>query len=141
MSYWKLILGLYCSVFSVQLCAEVYMPRCPETIKTIEQIKETPQDWESIKGTEHNYLSGVSFYSDHPDKMASLKPELATSKRALWEFSPQELIYLVCHYNKSGIELTKPLLKKTIKCSVTYNQNLMGERGYLPDKIQCIQQN
>jgi hypothetical protein len=72
--------------------------------------------------------------------MASLKPEFANKKQAKWEFSSQELIYLVCHYNHSGIKLTQQLPEKTIKCQVTYNQSLMGSNGFLPEKIQCDRQ-
>ncbi|KTD51340.1 STY0301 family protein [Legionella quateirensis] len=140
MMYWKLSVSLTLLGFSALLRAEIYQPQCPEVIKTSEQIKEIPKGWETIRGTEHNYLSSISFYSDHPDKMASLKPDFANQKKAKWEFSPQELIYLVCHYNQSGIELTQPLPIKTIKCTVTYNQNLMGDRGFLPKNIECTKQ-
>lgn len=137
MIYYKLLLGLSFMIFSALIRAELYIARCPETIKTTEHIKETPKGWEVIEGAENNYLNTVSFYSDHPDKMASLKPEFSSKKKAVWEFSPQELVYMVCHYNHSGIRLTQSLPPQTIKCSVSYDLNLMGSNGFLPEKIEC----
>lgn len=136
----KILVAFYFLSCSSIIHAGAYIARCPETIKTIEQIKEPPKGWESLQATENNYLSTVSFYSGHPDKMTSLKPEFATKKQARWEFSSQELIYLVCHYNHSGIKLTQPLPEKTIKCSVTYNLNLLGSNGFLPEHIKCDKQ-
>ncbi|WP_298626885.1 STY0301 family protein [uncultured Legionella sp.] len=137
MSIHRLLAGLFFLGFSALLRAEIYIAHCPDTISTVEHIKETPKGWEVLNTSENNYLSTVSFYSDHPDKMASLKPEFSNKKQAKWEFSPQELIYLVCHYNHSAIKLTQPLPAKTVKCSVIYNQNLMGNNGFLPEKIEC----
>lgn len=140
MIYWKFLISLTLIGCSAMVRAELYQPQCPQEIKTTERINEIPKGWETIKGIEHNYWSNISFYSDHPDKMASLKPDFANQKKAKWVFSPQELIYLVCHYNKSSIELTRPLPKKTTQCTITYNPNLMGDRGFLPEKIVCMKQ-
>lgn len=140
MTIYKFLASFYFISFSALLHAEIYIAHCPDTIKTIEHINETPKGWEVFQDTENNYLSTVSFYSGHPDKMASLKPEFANKKQAKWEFSSQELIYLVCHYNHSSIKLTQQLPEKTIKCTVAYNLNLMGSNGFLPEKIQCDKQ-
>lgn len=135
----KWILILYALGFSACLWAETYTPICPDEIKIKEDIRQTPKEWEAINGNTRNFLNGISFYSDHPGKMASLKPEFINNKKAKWIFSPQEIIYIVCHYNQTSIELTQPLPKKITACMIQFNQNLRGDRGYLPDKILCIQ--
>lgn len=137
MNYKKFIAGFYFIGFSPFSLAGTYIPVCPNEINTTEQIKTVPKGWEALNGTMRHYFNGVSLYSDHPNKMASLKPEFINKKKAKWVFSPQEIIYLTCHYNQSGIELTQALAPKTTRCFVTFNQNLMGDRGYIPEKIEC----
>lgn len=138
MNFWKFIVALYFIIFSTILQAKIYTPNCPKEIKSIEHINNSQNDWETISSIPNNFLSGVSFYSGHPKEMGSLKPNFINKNNAKWTFSSKEAIYIVCQYNQTGIKLTQPLSKKTTQCTVTFNPQIMGDNGFLPEKINCI---
>ncbi|KTD75285.1 hypothetical protein Lwal_3326 [Legionella waltersii] len=123
--------------FVDQLYAGSYKPQCPKEINALEHIQTSVKGWETLKGIKNNFLSSISFYSGHPKQQASLKPNSINSKQAKWSFSPNETIYILCQYNKSGIELTQQLRPKTKNCTVLFNPHVQGDQGYLPKEIQC----
>lgn len=137
MCYWNRIICLALIGFSAFLQAGTYTPQCPKEINTLEHIQTSPKGWETLKEIENNYLGNVSFYSGHPKAQASLKPLLINKKKAEWKFSTRDTIYIVCHYNQTGIELTQQLPEKTKGCTVIFNQNIRGAFGFLPQKITC----
>lgn len=138
MNYWKTITGLYLLGFSVLIHAESYSPQCPPEISTLDQIINAPSGWEPLIEPSKNFLNGVTFYSGHPKENVSLKPEFINKKNSQWKFSPQDSIYLVCHYNNSQIDLTQQLKKNTTICTVKYNEFVKGGLGFLPKSIICI---
>lgn len=138
MNHWKLVAGFCLLGFAMCSQAENYSPQCPASINTVEKINNPPQGWEPMVSSADNYLAGVSFYSGHPEEQASLKPESINKKQAMWTFSQDEAIYILCHYNQSGIDLSQALPANTTKCTVLFNTNVQGERGFIPQKIECI---
>ncbi|MFO8871980.1 STY0301 family protein [Legionella pneumophila serogroup 1] len=139
MCNWNKIIGLALVGFSAFLQAKTYIPQCPKEINTLERIQTSPDGWETLSGIKNNYLGNVSFYSGHPKAQASLKPNRINKKKAEWKFSPHDTIYIVCHYNQTGIELTQQLPQKTKGCTVIFNPNAKGPYGFLPQKITCNQ--
>ncbi|KGP63312.1 hypothetical protein EP47_09270 [Legionella norrlandica] len=137
MCYCNKVISFLLMGFSALLQAGTYIPQCPKEINTLEHIQTSPQGWETLTGIKNNYLSRVSFYSGHPKSQASLKPNHSNKRKSEWKFSPYDTIYIVCHYNQTGIELTQQLPQKIKSCTVTYNLNAKGPYGFLPQKISC----
>lgn len=136
MNLWKFIVISHIAC-SQPLWAQVYIPNCPKEISKIEHIQTSENDWETISDIPHNFLSGISFYSGHPKEGASLKPHVTNKNTSKWRFSPKNTIYIVCQYNQTGIKLTQPLPKKTVQCTVKYNEYIKGDNGFIPQKINC----
>ncbi|BCA94815.1 hypothetical protein TUM19329_11760 [Legionella antarctica] len=137
MNNWRLVPGLFFIIFSTFVQAKLYTLACPKQINRTEHINNSQDNWETLPDIPNNFLNGVSFYSGHPKKGVSLRPNSIKKNMAKWTFSGKETIYIVCEYNQTGIKLAQPLAKKTSQCTVDYNPYLKTNDGFLPEKIQC----
>lgn len=137
MNYSHYILLSFLLILINPLYAITYKPQCPKEINALENIQTSPEGWETLKGIKNNFLSNITFYSGHPSQQASLTPNSINSKKATWSFSPNDTIYIVCQYNKSGLELTQQLRRKTKHCIVQFDPSVRTDQWYLPKDIQC----
>lgn len=114
-----------------------FSPECPKEIIMSQHIHSTPAGWRSINSNAHYYLNYIAMYSGKPEELASLKPDFITKSKSTWNFSPHETIYIVCGYNQTAIQLTKPLPKQTRRCMVWFDQKIKSDYGFIPEKIIC----
>lgn len=140
MNFYHQLMGMALIASSLSAQAALYSPQCPKEIKTQQQLLTSIPTWEYLGDSRPNALKAVSFYSGHPRKQASLKPEFINKKQSKWDFSPQDTIYLVCHYQDTILTLTQALPEKTTHCMVDYSLQLQGDNGALPEKVTCLKE-
>ncbi|CDZ79108.1 hypothetical protein BN59_03425 [Legionella massiliensis] len=121
---------------SIFAAASIF-PTCPNEIQTSQKLTSPQANWEIIVAEPHHFLNSVAFYSGHPKEMANLKPDLMNNKEAKWTFSPEHPTYLVCEYSQTLIQLAQALPTEIKQCTVSYDQNIKGEKGFIPKKISC----
>lgn len=114
-----------------------FLATCPNEIQTSQKLTSPQANWEVIEAEPHHFLDSVAFYSGHPKEMANLKPDLMNNKEAKWSFSPEQPTYLVCQYSQTLIQLAQALPAKIKQCTVSFDQNVKGEKGFIPKKISC----
>ena len=117
--------------------AENYDIHCPEKIEVKQTLISSPTHWRGFKTEVNYYFNGVSLYSGKPEEQASLKPDI-NKKSWKWTFSPEDQIYIVCHYDQTNIQLTQALPFHTTQCNVDFYGDQMGSRGPIPKNITCI---
>lgn len=101
--------------------------QCPSAIISNQTLSKEVDEWDEWdafidKNNLVHYLNGVSFYSGHPKKQASLVPdnENAHQKTLFWTFKHEEKIYLVCNYSNTSIQLIHKLPQSIKKCIVNF---------------------
>ncbi len=120
--------------------ATVFSPVCPKEIDIMETLMNAYPGWSQVVSKGSYYLNSIAFYAGDPKDLANLKPDFANKGVAKWSFSPNDNIYIVCGYNQTAIQLTQALPANINRCEVTFDQTMMSEKGFIPKKVTCFQE-
>ncbi|WP_442953036.1 STY0301 family protein [Paucibacter sp. B51] len=111
--------------------ASVLVPlSCPPSIRTNQSLTAPVQGWRSSNNeftvVNHELRGGFYGLTDGPpDKLLLLVPSsTVTNKRGLlstWVLEKSEGVWLVCGYQNTTIQLSKPLPAGLVKCLVQTN--------------------
>ncbi len=105
---------------------------CPEHITTKQTLTSPAEGWHTSTNTfsiEDQKLRGTIYgFSDGPpEEMALLKPDsIVKNKSGLlssWVLDKSEQVWLICGYEFTTIQLSKPLPDKLKKCFMQTEKN------------------
>lgn len=99
---------------------------CPPELKTEQNSVDAPKGWKVYeeKFNTRHLLSGVDFYSGHPDEGNRIPSENNT-----WKFDKKDQVTVVCRYAHTLLTLTQEL-KNKVNCDVVMEKEK-------PKKINC----
>lgn len=84
---------------------------CPKSIET-RQSTTAPSGWEQVGSDRRNLLSGVRFFSGHPNEQFGLKPisrKVSGIERHDFDLAHVEELWVQCDYTFSTVGLIKKL--------------------------------
>jgi hypothetical protein len=110
---------------------------CPSEIQITEKLTSPISGWRLFAPSVIHKLSGIELYEGDPYELASLKPDSTTREKAEWHFQPTSSIYVVCQYSATSLQLTQPLPRNIIGCTLSYNLMVQGDHGFVPERLVC----
>lgn len=130
-------IALIVTMVPFSLAKQIIIPICPKSIVVSERLNKLPNGWQSFPVAADNFLTAISLYSEHPKEQANLKPDFINKSTAKWTVSPDDVLYVMCEYHQTAVRLIKRLPAKITSCEVSYNQEVMSDRGPIPEQFKC----